>query len=212
MTRMLIWINGPFGVGKTQLAFELHLRLADSFVCDPEYIGYTLFKTIPPNIRGNFQDLTLWREFTYKTLQYVLHQYSGPVIVPMTVYNSKYLDEIVGKLRADGFNVHHFTLLASRKTILKRLSKRFEGSKSWAAAQVERCLDALHKQEFALHIDTENLSIKQIAQEIANQTNLCFQPSSQNLLQRYIRQLIIQIKHIRVLEGFWFKPRRDAQS
>ncbi len=38
MTETLIWINGPFGLGKTQLAFELHLRLAGSNGCDPEYV------------------------------------------------------------------------------------------------------------------------------------------------------------------------------
>ncbi len=25
---MLLWINGPFGVGKTQTAFEIHRRAA----------------------------------------------------------------------------------------------------------------------------------------------------------------------------------------
>jgi hypothetical protein len=198
----LIWLNGPFGVGKTQLAFELHYRLAGSFVCDPEYIGYTLFKTIPKTLRGDFQDIPLWREFTYKTLHYVLPQYSGPVIVPMTICNPNYLDEIIGRLRTDGFNVHHFTLLAQRKTILKRLSKRFESSNSWAAAQIERCLDALPRQEFALHIDTENLSIEEIALTIATLTNLDLQPELKTPLQRYIRRIMVQIRHIRFLEGF----------
>ena len=32
---MLIWINGPFGGGKTATAYELQRRLADSVVCDP---------------------------------------------------------------------------------------------------------------------------------------------------------------------------------
>ena len=32
---MLAWINGPFGVGKTATAFELHRRLPSSAVCDP---------------------------------------------------------------------------------------------------------------------------------------------------------------------------------
>jgi deoxyadenosine/deoxycytidine kinase len=33
---MLIWLNGPFGVGKTQTAHELSRRLPTSVVCDPE--------------------------------------------------------------------------------------------------------------------------------------------------------------------------------
>ncbi|GAA5154031.1 hypothetical protein GCM10023321_25230 [Pseudonocardia eucalypti] len=39
---MLMWINGPFGGGKTQTACELHRRLPGSLVCDPEEVGYGL--------------------------------------------------------------------------------------------------------------------------------------------------------------------------
>lgn len=199
MAPKLIWINGPFGVGKTQVAFELHFRLAGSFVCDPEHIGYTLFKTVPLRIRGDFQDIPLWREFTHKTLQHVLSHYEGPVIVPMTVANPKYLRETVGALRADGFEVHHFTLLASRETILKRLSRRLDGPRSWPAQQVERCLNALHDLEFVQHLNTERRSIEQVAQAIADQADLCLQPALKNPLQRYIRQIVVQLRHVRVL-------------
>ena len=37
---MLVWINGPFGVGKTATAFELHRRLPGSAVCDRGHVGF----------------------------------------------------------------------------------------------------------------------------------------------------------------------------
>ncbi|MGS2645429.1 hypothetical protein [Streptosporangium sp. LJ11] len=37
---MLLWINGPFGGGKTQTAHELRRRLPGSVVCDPEHVGF----------------------------------------------------------------------------------------------------------------------------------------------------------------------------
>jgi hypothetical protein len=37
---MLLWINGPFGGGKTQTAYELRRRLPGSIVCDPEHVGF----------------------------------------------------------------------------------------------------------------------------------------------------------------------------
>ncbi|MBQ9717880.1 MAG: tunicamycin resistance protein, partial [Clostridia bacterium] len=37
---MILWINGTFGSGKTQTAAELHRRIPDSFVYDPENVGY----------------------------------------------------------------------------------------------------------------------------------------------------------------------------
>ncbi|CAI6224437.1 hypothetical protein NRS6186_01805 [Bacillus subtilis] len=39
---MIIWINGAFGSGKTQTAFELHRRLNPSYVYDPEKMGFAL--------------------------------------------------------------------------------------------------------------------------------------------------------------------------
>ena len=36
---MIIWINGAFGSGKTQTAFELHRRIPNLYVYDPENIG-----------------------------------------------------------------------------------------------------------------------------------------------------------------------------
>ena len=43
---MLIWLNGAFGVGKTQTAHELHRRLPDSFIYDPEQAGYFMREKI----------------------------------------------------------------------------------------------------------------------------------------------------------------------
>jgi hypothetical protein len=54
---MLVWINGPFGVGKTAIAFELSRRLPGSAVCDPEHLGYGMRRMLPAPLRGNFQDI-----------------------------------------------------------------------------------------------------------------------------------------------------------
>ena len=54
---MIIWINGAFGAGKTQTAYELHRRLPGSWVYDPEETGFLLRKTLPSALRlDDFQD------------------------------------------------------------------------------------------------------------------------------------------------------------
>jgi hypothetical protein len=58
---MLVWINGPFGVGKTATAFELHRRLPGSAVCDPGHVGFGMRRMLPASVRGNFQDIPAWR-------------------------------------------------------------------------------------------------------------------------------------------------------
>lgn len=36
---MLLWINGSFGVGKTTISNELHKKIKESFIYDPEMAG-----------------------------------------------------------------------------------------------------------------------------------------------------------------------------
>lgn len=44
---MILWINGAFGSGKTTIAYELNRRIQDSYVYDPENVGYFLRKNAP---------------------------------------------------------------------------------------------------------------------------------------------------------------------
>src|SRR4051812_373278 len=111
---MIIWINGAFGAGKTQTAFELNRRIPNSFVYDPENIGYFIGKNIPNNIKkDDFQDHDIWRELNFSIIKYIEDNSEGVLIIPMTVVNPKYFNEIVGKLRGQGVEVKHFSLMAS---------------------------------------------------------------------------------------------------
>ena len=115
---------------------------------------------------ADFQDLDLWREFNYKILSYMVRNHSGPLIVPMTLVNTEYFDSIVGALREDGIKVIHFTLAASRETILERLSKRGEDENSWAARQFNRCTKGLADKRYEQIINTDNLMINEIITKI----------------------------------------------
>ncbi len=41
---MIIWINGAFGAGKTALAEELHRRLPDAVLYNPEDVGLDVLR------------------------------------------------------------------------------------------------------------------------------------------------------------------------
>src|ERR1700728_3592580 len=58
---VLVWINGPFGGGKTATAFELQRRLPGSIVCDPEHLGFGLRRMLPAALRTDFQGRPCWR-------------------------------------------------------------------------------------------------------------------------------------------------------
>src|ERR1700689_878409 len=99
---MLLWINGPCGVGKTATAFELNRRLPGSVVCDPEHVGYGMLRMLPRSLRPRWQEIPAWRHAVLELLRVTLAGHGGPVIVPMTLVNYGDFQEIIGSLRDDG--------------------------------------------------------------------------------------------------------------
>ncbi len=181
MHGVLVWINGPFGGGKTQTAHELRRRLPGSVVCDPEHVGFGLHRTLPPSLRGDFQDLPAWRTGVVGALEHVLHRWDGVVLAPMTVVEPEYFDQTVGELRRRGHDVRHVALLARPGTVRRRLRERslgrvpaaatarsgFTPGASFALARVEHCLERLRGPEFAEHLDTDELDVARVAERVA---------------------------------------------
>ncbi|MDR2517310.1 MAG: ATP-binding protein [Spirochaetaceae bacterium] len=197
---MIIWINGAFGSGKTQTAAELHRRLENSHVYDPERAGFFLRRNMPAEISGgNFQHKTVWRTINYELIKYMYAAYRGTLIIPMTLYDKTCFEEIIGKLRQDGVRVDHYILGADRETILKRLSKRLEKKNSWAAQHIEICLrgfDAL--KDRSICIDTNTSSIYDTVETIAETSVLRLKKDTGTKLARAIQRAAVQIKHIRL--------------
>ncbi|MCB2299252.1 AAA family ATPase [Clostridium tagluense] len=182
---MIIWINGAFGAGKTQSAYELHRRIPNSFIYDPENIGLFIRKNIPKELNsGDFQNYSMWREFNFSMLKYIANKYTGIIIVPMTISNPQYFKEIVVHLRNDGFLINHFVLCASKETLLKRLRGRCEGENSWAAQQIDSCIKGFSNETFKQHIDTEDLSIQGVVEKIALLSNITLLPDSRREICR----------------------------
>lgn len=153
---MIIWINGCFGVGKTETGTRLHQKIQGSHLYDPEEFGFFLWKNFPESLKrsGDFQDLEIWREFTYKVLRHMSLCYDGHILVPMTLVNPAYYDEIIGRLQKDGITVRHFILTAPKDTIVSRLLRRGEEKNSWAEQQIDRCINAFDTGIVGERIDT----------------------------------------------------------
>jgi hypothetical protein len=197
---VLLWINGPFGGGKTQTAYELHRRLPGSVVCDPEHVGFGLHRMLPPDLRGDFQDLPSWRQGVHEVLDLALHKHDGPIIVPMTLVEPRYFAEIIGRLRSEDHEVRHFALLAERDTVLRRLSERglSRGLKreAFAVARLDDCLDRLHDPQFSEHVHTDHLTVPQVADRIARSAGLPINPNTHPLKAR-LRRYITSVRNIR---------------
>src|SRR5580692_4898576 len=116
---MVIWINGPFGSGKTTLARELSKQLKPSLIYDPELIGFILQKILP-NKSQDFQDIRLWRNLSGALGALLGQYYKGTVIIPMTVVNPHYLQEILGHLAKRG-PIRHYFMDIGEDTLRERI-------------------------------------------------------------------------------------------
>jgi hypothetical protein len=119
---VIIWISGGFGAGKTTLAGELHRRLPDAVVYDPEDVGLMLWKWMPPN--GDFQHLPSWRDLVVATALSLRRHHADTLIVPMSLIRDAYRAEILGGLADAGEQVLHVFLEADARMLRERLNAR----------------------------------------------------------------------------------------
>jgi hypothetical protein len=198
---VLLWINGPFGGGKTATAYELQRRLPGSAVCNPEHLGFGLHRMLPPAQRTDFQTLRSWRSGVHEVLDVAARNHPGPIIVPMTLVYPGYYDEIIGRLRDDGHDVRHFALLADRATVLRRLNRRAFGlglrHERWAVDRLDDCLARLSEPEFAQHLHTDQQTVPQVADTIARLAALPIRPDTDGPLRGSLRRYATTLRNVR---------------
>ncbi len=121
---MIIWINGPFGAGKTTLAERLRDRRPKSLIFDPEEIGFVVKETVPIPASGDYQDLPLWRGLTIAAVSEIRRNYSQDIIIPMTLVHPDYLTEILDGLRQIDDQLLHIFLMLNEDLLRHRISNQ----------------------------------------------------------------------------------------
>ena len=147
---MMIWINGAFGAGKTTLAEELYRRLPDALEFDPEYVGFILRKWVPLPDSGDFQDIALWRKLVAQFAIGMSSEYGRPLIIPMTLVNPGYREEIFGSIDAAGERLLHVFLEVPADELRRRIDAQVLSddpdvdaeARAFRHRNVERCTAA----------------------------------------------------------------------
>ncbi|KQV93700.1 AAA family ATPase [Streptomyces sp. Root369] len=170
---MIVWINGPFGGGKSTLVEELRPRWPEALVFDPEMVGAVLQEIVDVPT-GDFQDLPLWRRQVTDLAVGLVEEYRRPLLVPMTLVNPGYLGEIFGTLKAADIVVHHFFLKVAPEVLVRRIDARSffpddpareERVRAWCKARIEPCTAAVD----TLPGDTVFLDGESTPRELADQ-------------------------------------------
>lgn len=188
---MIVWLNGPFGGGKTTTAAELDALLPEVVVFDPEQIG----GAIAPTLGGiepvpDFQDWRPWRELVVAAMVSLDRYTERTVVAPQTVVVEQYWDEIVSGLTAAGVEVRAFTLDSTPEEHERRIAgdtvttatleeiKIHDGYVGWRrhrAADYRAALPWLAERTEV--IDTTLLRPAEVAKEIAGRIGLPATPA-----------------------------------
>lgn len=169
---MIIMINGAFGSGKTTSANELQDLIPNSMIFDPEEIGYMLRKLIDKEsldgdeCTDDFQDIELWRILTVKIAQEIKLKYNKHLIVPMTIHNELNFEYIYDGFKKIDTELYHFCLIASKKTLIERQTKRGDLAGGWQFQQIEKCLNSFKKSKYKEHIITDGLNTSDVSKRI----------------------------------------------
>ena len=148
---MIVWINGAFGGGKSTLAEELHRRLPDAMPFDPEYVGYLLRMWVPERDSVDFQDLPLWRKLVAQFAVGLRAEYGRLLIVPMTLVNASYREEIFALIAGAGEPILHVFLDVPAHELCRRIDTQVldpdnpeqdAQARLFRTRNVERCVAA----------------------------------------------------------------------
>ena len=194
---VIIWLNGGFGAGKTTLAAELHRRLPDAVVYDPEQVGLMLWKWLPPN--GDFQHLPSWRELVAATALSLRRHHVDTLIVPMSLIRDAYRAEILGGLADAGEEVLHVFLEAEAAVLRARLDARVNGipdnfetnqsAREWALIRIDAAVVAAARQPGGtLMLRSDRLTPAELADEVLAAAGLR-QPHGDGKRMRQARSL-----------------------
>jgi predicted kinase len=179
LSRMVVLLNGAFGVGKTTVARQLVRLLPGSVLFDPELIGFALKRLpafVPLRGRGtsDYQDLALWRSLTVSVGR-ICQRVHPTVIVPMAFSNRAYLTEIRDGLRGRNQRVLHFCLTAPLAVVEARLRGR--GAEQWCFRRAAECCAAHDDPFFAEQIPTEDRTPGEVTEAIADRVRSLSQAS-----------------------------------
>ena len=165
---MIIWISGPYGVGKSTLAEQLAVRMEGALVFDAEAVGNAVRENSPDCPYGFiFEDYPLWGTFCFQLLKDIHVNFRSDVIVPMTLVRKESY-RIIRKLRRAGIDTKLIILEASRQTVHDRILARGEGEDCWCMQNIDLSRAGSSALP-GLHVPTDGKTVEELCQIVLAQ-------------------------------------------
>jgi hypothetical protein len=167
---VFIWLNGPFGVGKTLAAEALVRRLPFALLYDPERVGAMLRRIVGDvDPVSDFQDLAAWRALVPETARLLRDSYQCTLVMPLTLWRRDYFEELATALRKVDDDLRCFRLTAAEQVLRARIIGRptSDGPHDWCMAHLPTGLELMRDATFGEEVTTDDRSPDQIAEVIA---------------------------------------------
>lgn len=165
---MIIFINGPFGIGKTTTALLLVACLKNAVLFDPEVIGDVLVRVAGKFHKvDDFQEYKLWPILTVWTAIVLNVVCRRSLVIPMTISHRGRWRYIKNGLQSF-CRFRAVRLVCSEETLINRILTRPDhlGSHSWCLAHVHDGLLIMSSEEYGQAVNTEGLTPDEVCANI----------------------------------------------
>ena len=164
---MIIFINGTYGVGKTQVANKINQLYGDkSKVLDPDQLWTDELKKNCTIIFGDGaypQNNKKFLQILKNRLDKEIKEYKGILIIPMTVAEDLSYNTLISPYNN---TIKHFILTARDEIVIERIHKDKLRDQSFAICNMEINNKYIKNIENATFIDTSDMSIEEVAKYI----------------------------------------------
>ncbi len=162
---MIIFLSGPYGVGKSAAAEVLAPRL-NAMIFDAEAVGNAVRGSYPDWPCGAvFEDYSLWADFCAALLKDLHLRYGRDILVPMTLMRPSSRTNLIDRLTAQDILTRLIVLTASRQTVHDRILRRGEDENCWCMQHIDEARAAT-MQLGGVPVDTEGRTAGEVAEEI----------------------------------------------
>jgi hypothetical protein len=115
---MMVFINGPFGIGKTTTARLLIQEIPSTRLYDPEHVGAFLRATVGKIEHvSDYQDHRLWPRLTVEVARLLRVTSWRPLVIPMSIARRDRFNFITSRLRGIDPDLLCVRLTASREVL-----------------------------------------------------------------------------------------------
>lgn len=165
---MILWIDGPYGVGKSTLAEKLQERNPHSFIFDAEEVGNAVRDNRPESLfRGYiFEEYPMWFQMCAELLLDIVSQYDGDIYIPMTLTKKDSFEKIERKLTQNGIKIKHILLESSYRVVHDRILARGESEDCWCVQNIDLCLREQKHFDNVLRIQSYGKTPDELAEEV----------------------------------------------